>query len=63
MESITLIFPDTNLLSEFIIDNEISNADVSSCELRLTASLSPELIRIALQSYNAKVYQKDNFGG
>ena len=51
MQKVQLVFPDVAMLTEFIIRNKISHAEVNSRELSLTAFLSENEISIACTKY------------
>jgi len=52
---VVLLFPDTLLLSEYLLHNEISQAVVDTREVSLTAHLTENQIAIAEINYQALV--------
>ena len=53
MRQVLLIFPDNTAIAEFILAQDIFNAEVNSREQSLTGELSEEQIAIATTEYNA----------
>lgn len=55
MKKVILIFPDSATIADFVIIHGISNTEVNSKELTLTAFLTEEQIVIASTMYGAIV--------
>lgn len=58
MHQVTLIFPDTSTIADFILTHAVSNIEVSSKEQKLTAPLTERQISIAIQQYGAFEFKK-----
>jgi hypothetical protein len=53
MQRVTLIFPDTVSIANFILHHNVYNALVDSIEQTLTASMFKEQLNIACSDYGA----------
>ena len=53
MKCALLFFPDAIRLADFVVNSAISNAEVNSRELSLTATMSDDDIITAVSEYNA----------
>jgi hypothetical protein len=53
MQRVTLIFPDTVSIADFILHHNVRNGLVDSIEQTLTASMFKEQINIACSDYGA----------
>jgi hypothetical protein len=63
MKPVTLIFPDTTSLAEFILRLRISNSESNSANKSLTAKLSDHLINVACKEYGARLMNKTKSQG
>lgn len=63
MRIVILIFPDTLMMSDFIMQCRISNAEVNSRDLTLTAVLSEKQIEVACAKYQAFLRNNKEFQG
>ena len=57
MKKVTLLFPDTTTLADFIITYEVNHIDVNSGQLTISGPLSEELIAIACLGFDAEIKQ------
>ena len=53
MKKVVLIFPDTEMMTDFIFSNKVFQAEVDSMEISLTAFLSDNETAKACNSYKA----------
>ena len=61
MQPVTLIFPNTYLLTDFLLPNKLSNVEVSSRELSLSAILTEDEIVKACTCFQAELKTKACF--
>lgn len=54
MKKVYLVFQSTSDIAEFVIKRRITNAQVNSREISLTAILTEEDITVARQQYHAQ---------
>ena len=57
MKLVVLVFPSINLLTNFIIGHEVSNAEVDTLKKQITAKLSEAKIVTAILNYQAELLQ------
>lgn len=55
MRKVSLVFPDSSTLTDFIFTYKIHRAEVASAERKLTAVLSEEQIVVACTVYEAEL--------
>jgi len=58
MNRVTLYFPNTIFLAEFILLNRVSNVITNSLECSLTGTLSKDQIATAVKQYGARLTKK-----
>lgn len=56
MKKITLFFPDTTKLADFIFENVIEKAEVQTSQHKLTAELTAGEIETASSEYGAQLF-------
>lgn len=61
MNRTVLIFPDTSSIADYLIRNSISNAEVQSSELKLTAILSDDDVLTAVEDHDARTIYTPSF--
>ena len=58
MSRVTLYFPNTTLMAEFILTYRASNIITNSMDCSLIGTLSQDQVAIAIKKYGAKVSKK-----
>jgi hypothetical protein len=58
LEKITLIFPDSASIVDFILTHRISGIHINSTERSLTATLTSEQVKLAATRYKAHSQKK-----
>lgn len=53
VKKVELLFPDTGSIADFVVENSIAGALVTSAELKLSAFLTDEQIDIAVSRYGS----------
>jgi len=62
MKKVTLLFPDSITLADFVLTHQIRGAAVHSCEQKLEAALSEKLLAIATKEYGATLQKASATG-
>lgn len=55
MKRTVLLFPNASAIADFVLENEVNNAEVNSREQKLTAELTDQEIALACTQFGAVV--------
>jgi hypothetical protein len=58
MRKVTLIFPHTGAMADFLITHKIARAEVNSSQRSVAVTLNEDLIVVACSRYNAEIKAK-----
>jgi len=53
MQKVLLVFPDVTTMAEFVVKQQVNNAEVNSLEQTLVATIRDEQIEVAEKIYGA----------